>query len=83
MRLREWTGQPWLIAAQGGGGAESQWEREQRHKAEVRAEIDQDPFVLDVKRAFPGAEVIAVNDLTPKAPPAPTAGTTADADDED
>jgi DNA polymerase-3 subunit gamma/tau len=27
-RLKEWTGERWLIAAQGGGGAESLWERQ-------------------------------------------------------
>ncbi|HWE47835.1 MAG TPA: DNA polymerase III subunit gamma/tau [Caulobacteraceae bacterium] len=83
MRLREWTGRPWLIAAQGGGGGESQWEREQRAKAEVRAAIDQDPFVLDLKRAFPGAEIIGVTNRAVEAPPAPTAGTTAESEDED
>jgi DNA polymerase-3 subunit gamma/tau len=83
MRLREWTGQPWLIAAQGGGGAESRWEREQREKAQTKAEIENDPFVLDVKRAFPGAEVISVTDRAAETPPPPSAGTTADSDDED
>ena len=83
MRLREWTGQTWLVAAQGGGGAESQWERERREKSEVRAVIENDPFVLDIKRAFPGAEVITVTDRAIESPPAPNAGTTADADDED
>ena len=83
MRLREWTGQTWLIAAQGGGGAESQWEREQREKAQTRAAIENDPFVLDIKRAFPGAEVINVTDRAIETPPSPSAGTTADADDED
>ncbi len=83
MRLREWTGQTWLVAAQGGGGAESQWERERREKAQTKAEIENDPFVLDIKRAFPGAEVITVTDRAIESPPAPNAGTTADSDEED
>ena len=83
MRLREWTGRPWLIAAQGGGGAETQWEREHREKSELRAQIDQDPFVLDVKRAFPGAEIVTITDRAIESQPAPSAGTTADSDDED
>jgi DNA polymerase-3 subunit gamma/tau len=29
-RLKEWTGERWLIAAQGGGGAESAWEKQRR-----------------------------------------------------
>ena len=34
-RLKEWTGQPWLVAAQGGGGAESAWERQKREEREA------------------------------------------------
>jgi ornithine carbamoyltransferase len=34
--LKEWTGERWLIAAQGGGGAESAWEKEKREQREVR-----------------------------------------------
>jgi DNA polymerase-3 subunit gamma/tau len=59
-KLKEWTGQPWLIAAQGGGGAESSWERQKREEREVRAEIERDPFVLSVMSAFPGAEIVSI-----------------------
>jgi DNA polymerase-3 subunit gamma/tau len=59
-RLKEWTGQPWLIAAQGGGGAESAWERQKREEREIRAEIERDPFVMSVVHAFPGAEIISI-----------------------
>ena len=44
-RLKEWTGRTWLIAAQGGGGAESACEKEKREQREERAEIEADPFV--------------------------------------
>ena len=40
-RLKEWTGQPWLIAAEGGGGAESLWERQKREERDARAEVEQ------------------------------------------
>jgi DNA polymerase-3 subunit gamma/tau len=63
-RLKEWTGQPWLIA-QGGGGAESLWERQKREQREVRAEVEQDPFVRAVMEAFPGAEIVGVRTLPP------------------
>jgi DNA polymerase-3 subunit gamma/tau len=63
-RLKEWTGQPWLIA-QGGGGAESLWERQKREEREARAEIAQDPFVVAVMEAFPGAEIIGLRTLPP------------------
>ena len=67
-RLKAWTGQPWLVAAQGGGGAESLWERQTREARETRAEIAQDPFVLSVLEAFPGAEVVQIRHLPPPEP---------------
>ncbi len=62
-RLKEWTGERWLIAAQGGGGAESLWEKQKREQREVRAEIEQDPFVRSVMAAFPGTEIVGVRSL--------------------
>ena len=71
VRLKEWTGQPWLVAAQGGGGAESLLERETREKAAERKRIEADPFVQSVMRAFPGTEIVALRRLaTPEAAPA-------------
>jgi DNA polymerase III subunit gamma/tau len=79
-RLKEWTGQPWLIAARGGGGAESAWERQKREALEVRAEVEADPFVRSIMEAFPGTEIISVRNLPP--PEAMPAGD-APEDDED
>jgi len=77
-RLKEWTGHPWLITVQGGGGAESQWERQKREQQETRDEIGQDPFVKSVMTAFPGAEIISIRNVPlPEAPPV------VDAPDED
>jgi DNA polymerase-3 subunit gamma/tau len=59
-RLKEWTGQPWLVAAEGGGGAESAWERQKRADRELRGEIEADPFVRSVMAAFPGTEIVGV-----------------------
>jgi len=70
-RLMEWTGERWLIAAQGGGGAESLWERQKREAAADRAVIEQDPFVRAVMEAFPGAEILGVR--TPPGPDLPPA----------
>ncbi len=67
-RLKEWTGQPWLVAAEGGGGAESAWERQKREAREARAVIEADPFVKTVLDAFPGAEIVDVRQI--KAPDA-------------
>jgi DNA polymerase-3 subunit gamma/tau len=62
-RLKEWTGQPWLVATDGGGGAETAWERQKREGREARAEIEADPFVRSVLDAFPGAEILNVKQL--------------------
>jgi DNA polymerase-3 subunit gamma/tau len=59
-RLKEWTGQPWLVAAEGGGGGESLYEREQRERLAARREIEADPFIRSVMQAFPGTEIVAV-----------------------
>jgi DNA polymerase-3 subunit gamma/tau len=71
-RLKEWTGERWLIAAQGGGGAESLWERQKREERETRARIEQDPFIQSVMANFPGAEIVAIRNLPqPEAQAAP------------
>ena len=59
-RLKDWTGQPWLVAAEGGGGAETLLEREHRERADSRREIEADPFVRSLLEAFPGAEITGV-----------------------
>ncbi len=82
VKLKEWTGQVWLIAAEGGGGAESLYERERREKAEARIRLEQDPFVLSVMQAFPGTEILGVRALAAESPPAPSSGTTGE-DEED
>jgi DNA polymerase-3 subunit gamma/tau len=80
-RLREWTGQPWLIAAQGGGGGESLWERQKREEREALAQIQADPFVQSVMQAFPGAEIVGVRVLPqPEAPALDDADTENDED---
>jgi DNA polymerase-3 subunit gamma/tau len=67
-RLKEWTGQPWLVAALGGGGAESLLERRQREDADERKALEADPFIQSVMQAFPGTEIVAVRQLaTPAA----------------
>jgi len=76
-RLKEWTGQPWLVAAEGGGGAESAWEKEKRQERETRGQIEADPFVRSVMQAFPGAEIVGIRSL-----PIPAATEVVQADDE-
>ncbi|HEY1414914.1 MAG TPA: DNA polymerase III subunit gamma/tau [Caulobacteraceae bacterium] len=66
-RLKEWTGQPWLVAAQGGGGAETLMERQTRAVAEAHREALAEPFVQAVLATFPGTEILEVRQLAPPA----------------
>jgi len=81
-RLKEWTGVRWLIAAQGGGGAESLWERQKREAREERARIEQDPFIQAVMQAFPGAEIVGVRNLPQPEAAAPSPDDAADSDED-
>ncbi len=60
LKLREWTGQRWLIATEGTGGAESIMERDNRERDAAKARLQANPFVSKVLEAFPGAEITAV-----------------------
>jgi DNA polymerase-3 subunit gamma/tau len=80
-RLKDWTGERWLIVAQGGGGAESLWEKQKREEREVRQQVEEDPFVRSVMQAFPGAEIVGVRTLTQPEPA--SAAPTEDDNDED
>ena len=62
-RLKEWTGQAWLVAAEGGGGAESLYERAKREERETRRTVEADPFVQSILQAFQGAEIVGVRQL--------------------
>ncbi len=73
-RLKEWTGERWFLTTQGGGGAESLWEKQKREAREARAEIERHPFVQQVMAAFPGAEIVDVRQApTPEAEAVPPA----------
>jgi DNA polymerase-3 subunit gamma/tau len=78
VRLKEWTGQPWLVASEGGGGAETLAERQARQDETLRAETLADPFVRQVLQVFPGAELTEVRQIAPPEP----ATAPADEDDE-
>ncbi len=81
LRLKEWTGRPWLIATEGSGGAESLMERDRRETSEARARIQGHPFVTAVLNAFPGAEITAIR-ARPKPAEAPQDETNDEKDDD-
>jgi DNA polymerase-3 subunit gamma/tau len=70
-RLKEWTGQAWLTVVEGGGGAESLYERARREAQETRNTALADPFVQSLLEAFQGAEVVEVRQLRIETPDAP------------
>ncbi len=75
-KLKEWTGRPWMMDVRTDvAGEETVHERERREAAEAQAALERDPFVLALKSAFPGAEIVGVRKLTPppatEVPPAP------------
>ena len=75
LRLKEWTGQRWLIATEGSGGAETVIEQRGRERAEFEAKMEQAPFVAAIRATFPGAQIT----VRPKAKPV---GPVLDADDD-
>jgi DNA polymerase-3 subunit gamma/tau len=82
-RLKEWTGERWLVAAQGGGGGESLYERQRREEAEARARIAEDPFVRSMMETFPGTEIVSIRDLGAEAVAAPAlSGATGETEDD-
>jgi DNA polymerase-3 subunit gamma/tau len=82
-RLKEWTGERWLLSTQGGGGAESLWEKQKREERETRAEIESHPFVQSVMAAFPGTEIVGVKLLSqPETAAAPPPEERDDGDDD-
>ena len=64
-RLKEWTGRPWFVVANGQGGGETLIEQEKKATAALRAEVEADPFVVAVMAAFPGAVVGEIKTLAP------------------
>jgi DNA polymerase-3 subunit gamma/tau len=71
-RLKEWTGQPWLVAAQGGGGAETLLERQNRALAQANEDALAEPFIQAVLATFPGTEILEVRQMATLAAPAET-----------
>ncbi len=68
-RLKEWTGLPWMMDIQVGGGQETRYDRERRDEVETRARVEADPFVRSLLETFPGAEIVGVRKIA--APIAP------------
>ena len=64
-RLREWTGRPWFVVANGQGGGETLIEQQKKARLAERAEVEADPFVKAILEAFPGAKVGEIRTVAP------------------
>jgi DNA polymerase-3 subunit gamma/tau len=70
VRLKEWTGQAWLVATDGRGGTETLADRQSRAQARTRDEVLAEPFVMAVMAAFPGTEIVEIRQMEAPATPA-------------
>jgi DNA polymerase-3 subunit gamma/tau len=61
-RLKEWTGEPWLVAAEHGGGAETLDEIHKQALAKAHGEVLAEPFVQALLEAFPGTQVLEIRE---------------------
>jgi DNA polymerase-3 subunit gamma/tau len=67
-KLRQWTGDQWIVSVVSAGGQPTPHQQDLDRRADKRARAAADPAVQAVLKAFPGAEIIAVNDLAATAP---------------
>jgi DNA polymerase-3 subunit gamma/tau len=63
-RLKEWTGQAWLVACEGAGGGDTLLERQKRADARAQKEVLAEPLVQAVLAAFPGTEILEIRHPT-------------------
>jgi len=62
-RLKEWTGEPWVVAiSDRAAPAETLRARRERAEAALMEEVRADPLVRRVLESFPDAEIVAVRD---------------------
>jgi DNA polymerase-3 subunit gamma/tau len=61
-RLREWTGERWIVTLASEGGALTIAEQRIATDRAKKDAVSQEPFVRAVLDAFPGAEIVAVRD---------------------
>jgi len=61
-RLRDWTGERWIVTLASEGGAPTIAEARLAAERAKKDAVSQEPFVRAVLDAFPGAEIIAVRE---------------------
>jgi|GEM_PF-2864896 len=61
-KLEQWTGERWIVAVSKENGAATLAEQKAQEKQKLIDDVRADPLVKATLDAFPGAEIIAVND---------------------
>ena len=61
-KLKDWTGQRWVVTLAREGGAPSLAEQHREHRAARIEAVAQEPLVRAVLDRFPGAEIVGVHD---------------------
>jgi DNA polymerase-3 subunit gamma/tau len=61
-RLRDWTGERWIVTVAKDGGAPTITEQRQAEDRARKDAVSNEPFVRAVLDAFPGAEIVAVRE---------------------
>jgi DNA polymerase-3 subunit gamma/tau len=61
-RLRDWTGERWIVTLASEGGAPTLVEQRQAADRAKKDAVSNEPFVRAVLDAFPGAEIVAVRE---------------------
>ncbi len=62
-KLRDWTGERWVVSVVASGGQPTAHQRDLDAKADQKVQAKGDPLVQAVLKAFPGAELVAVHDM--------------------
>jgi DNA polymerase-3 subunit gamma/tau len=68
-RLRDWTGERWIVTLASEGGAPTIHEQRQAAEQARKDAVAQEPFVRAVLDTFPGAEIVAVREREIDTPP--------------
>jgi DNA polymerase-3 subunit gamma/tau len=71
-RMRDWTGERWIVTLASEGGAPAIAESRAEAERAKKDAVSQQPFVRAVLDAFPGAEVVAVREKEDLQSPAPS-----------
>jgi DNA polymerase III subunit gamma/tau len=69
-RLRDWTGERWIVTLASEGGAPTIYEQRIAAEQARKDAVSQEPFVRAVLDTFPGAEIVAVRERENDTPPA-------------